>query len=41
MALFVLQADGRKFRAELPVTVDSHNNVMRSEIQSLFGAPVW
>ncbi len=41
VALFVLQADGRKFRAELPVTVDSHNNVMRSEIQSLFGAPVW
>ena len=41
VALFVLQSDGRKFRAELPVTVDSRNSVMRSEIQSLFGAPVW
>jgi len=41
VALFVLQSDGRKFRAELPVTVDSHNVIMRSEIQSLFGAPVW
>ena len=41
VALFVLQSDGRKFRAELPVTVDSRNPIMRSEIQDLFGAPVW
>ena len=41
VVLFVLQADGRKFRAELPVTVDSHTPIMRSEIQDLFGAPVW
>ena len=41
VVLFVLQADGRKFRAELPLTVDSRNPIMRSEIQDLFGAPVW
>ena len=41
VVLFVLQADGRKFRAELPVTVDSRNPILRSEIQDLFGAPVW
>ncbi|MBQ9001979.1 MAG: DNA polymerase III subunit alpha, partial [Eggerthellaceae bacterium] len=41
VVLFVLQADGRKFRAELPLTVDSRNPIMRSEIQDLFGALVW
>jgi len=41
VVLFVLQADGRRFRAELPVTVDSSNNIMKSEIQDLFGAIVW
>ena len=41
VVIFVLQSDGRKFRAELPVTVDSHNIIMKSEIQDLFGAPVW
>ena len=41
VVLFVLQSDGRKFRAELPVTVDSRNVIMRSEIQDLFGASVW
>ena len=41
VVLFVLQSDGRKFRAELPVTVDAHNVIMKSEIQDLFGAPVW
>ena len=41
VVLFVLQADGRKFRAELPLTVDSRNPIMRAEIQDLFGAPVW
>ena len=33
----VQQADGRRFRAELPVTVDSGSPVMRSELQDLFG----
>ena len=41
VVLFVLQSDGRKYRAELPVTVDSSNVVMKSEIQDLFGAIVW
>ena len=41
VAVFVEQADGHKFRAELPVTVDSRNSILRSEIQDLFGAPVW
>ncbi len=41
VAVFVLQNDGRKFRAELPMTVDSRNTIMLSQIQDLFGAPVW
>ena len=41
VVLFVLQNDGRKFRAELPVTVDSRNAILRSELMDLFGAPVW
>ena len=41
VAILVLQSDGRKFRAELPVTVDSRNVILRSEIQDLFGAPVF
>ena len=41
MVLFVQQADGRKFRAELPVTVDARSQIMLSEIQDLFGRPVW
>ena len=41
VVLFILQSDGRKFRAELPVTVDSRNGILRSELQDLFGAAVW
>jgi len=41
IVLFILQADGRKFRAELPLTVDSKSPIMRSELQDLFGARVW
>ena len=41
VVLFVNQGDGRKFRAELPVTVDSGNAIMKSELQELFGRPVW
>ncbi|MGI6105168.1 MAG: DNA polymerase III subunit alpha [Raoultibacter sp.] len=39
--LFVSQSDGRKFRAELPLSVDSRNVNLLSEIQDLFGRPVW
>lgn len=41
VVLFVSQGDGRKFRAELPVTVDARSAIMLSEIQDLFGRPVW
>lgn len=41
VVLLVSQGDGRKFRAELPVTVDAGSSVMLSEIQDLFGRPVW
>lgn len=41
VVLFIQQADGRKFRAELPVTVDARSAILRSEIQELFGSPVW
>lgn len=40
VVLFVSQGDGRKFRAELPVTVDACSSIMLSEIQDLFGRPV-
>ena len=41
VVLIVRQADGRRFRAELPCTVDSSSMAMKSEIQDLFGAIVW
>ncbi len=41
VVLFIHQSDGRKFRAELPVTVDSNNPVLRSEVQDLFGRSIW
>ena len=41
VVLMLRQDDGRKFRAELPVTVDATSSVMLSEIQDLFGRPVW
>ncbi len=40
VVLFVNQADGHKFRAELPVTVDSASPIMRSELRDLFGSSV-
>ncbi len=40
VVLFVNQADGHKFRAELPVTVDSASPIMRSELRDLFGSNV-
>ena len=41
VVLFVQQNDGHKFRAELPVSVDSRSPIMRSELQELFGTQVW
>ncbi len=40
VVLMVHQSDGRKFRAELPVTVDSESDVLRTEISRLFGRVV-
>ena len=37
VVLFVKQEDGRRFRAELPVSVDARSPIMRSEISELFG----
>ena len=37
VVLFVKQENGRKFRAELPVSVDARSPIMRSEISELFG----
>jgi len=39
--LFVTQSDGRRFRAELPMAVDSHNPLLLSEISSLLGGTQW
>ncbi len=41
VVLFVKQADGRKFRAELPMTVDTHNRTLFMELEQLFGRRVW
>lgn len=38
--LFVRQADGRKFRAELPMTVDSYNDALFNDLRVLFGRDV-
>ncbi len=40
VVLMVHHRDGRKFRAELPVSVDSRSVLMRSEIQNLFGQEI-
>ncbi|MCL2826479.1 MAG: OB-fold nucleic acid binding domain-containing protein, partial [Eggerthellaceae bacterium] len=41
VVLFVEQSDGRKFRAELPLTVDSRSNALLSELYDLFGSKVF
>ncbi|MFR1639099.1 MAG: hypothetical protein ACLSVD_07935 [Eggerthellaceae bacterium] len=41
VVLFVQQNDGRKFRAELPVSVESRSSILRSELRDLFGQDVW
>ena len=40
VVLLINQSDGRKFRAELPITVDSSSPVLRDEIRELFGRAV-
>ena len=37
VVLLVEQSDGRKFRAELPVSVDAQSVVLKAEIRDLFG----
>ncbi|MEY8562027.1 DNA polymerase III subunit alpha [Eggerthellaceae bacterium 3-80] len=39
--LFVKQADGRNFRAELPLSVNSQHPLLHAKIQELFGSAVW
>ncbi|MCH4221054.1 MAG: DNA polymerase III subunit alpha [Eggerthellaceae bacterium] len=41
VVLMVAQSDGRKFRAELPMTIDTHNRALFSELEHLFGRRVW
>ena len=41
VVLYMSQADGHTLRADLPLSVDSHNQTMRSELRELFGMPVW
>ena len=41
VALMVSQTDGRKFRAELPLTIDSRNRGVYTELHQLFGRQVW
>ena len=38
--LFVSQSDGRVFRAQLPITVDATNHLLKSEMVGLFGPGV-
>jgi DNA polymerase-3 subunit alpha len=39
--LFVVQSDGRRFRAVLPMAVDSRNPLLLSEISNLLGGMAW
>lgn len=41
VTLMIHQSDGRKFRAQLPLTVDSQNVALKSEIHDLFGDKIW
>ena len=40
VVLLVEQSDGRKFRAELPVSVDAQSVVLKAEIRDLFDQEV-
>lgn len=39
--LNVHQSDGRKMRAELPLTIDSEASLLKAHLNELFGRPVW
>ncbi len=41
VVLFIEQSDGRRFRAELPVKVDSDDRLLFSALGDLFGRAVW
>ncbi len=41
VVLFVSQNDGQKFRAELPLMVDTASHLMKAELMDLFGHQVW
>ena len=41
VVLYVSHSDGHTYRADLPLSVDSRNQTMRSELRELFGMPVW
>ena len=39
--MYVLKANGQRMRAELPVTIDARNSVMKAHLHELFGRSVW
>lgn len=39
--LYVEQSDGHKYRADLPLTIDSSSSALFSELEGLFGGRVW
>ncbi len=39
--LYVLQSDGKRVRAELPVTIDARDARLKSYLHDLFGRTVW
>lgn len=41
VVLYVRQADGRRMRAELPMTADSSNQHLKAHLYDLFGRTVW
>lgn len=41
VVLYVRQADGRRMRAELPMTADSGNQHLKAHLYDLFGRTVW
>ena len=40
VSLLYTQGDGRRFKAALPLTIDSHSNVLRLELSRMFGRDV-
>ena len=41
VVIYVRQADGRRMRAELPMTADSGNQHLKAHLYDLFGRTVW